>query len=103
MQIPKVETGTKYDQGKLQYHLIPWQALNALATVLTFGAKKYQPNNWKLLADPEARYEDALWRHLIARKSGEVADAETGYPHLWHAVTNLAFLIYFESKEDDAS
>ncbi|UOF77244.1 hypothetical protein [Caudoviricetes sp.] len=96
---PQEEVGVKHDEGKLQYFLIPYEAIQALATVVTFGAKKYQPNNWKLLADPEERYENALWRHLMARKGGEKNDPETGYPHLWHAITNLAFLIYFECKD----
>ena len=93
-------TGTKHDNGKLKYHLIPWQVLHALAEVLTFGARRYSPNNWKYLADAEERYEDAMWRHLVARKSGQKVDPDSGLPHLWHAGTNLAFLIYFEAQSE---
>jgi hypothetical protein len=77
--------------------------IEALAAVLTFGAKKYAPNDWKLLADPEQRYENAMWRHLMEYKKGERLDSDSQLPHLWHAVTNLAFLIYFDAKKDSCS
>ena len=86
--------GKKNDSGKLRFSLIPNQVLYALAAVLTFGAKRYSPNNWKYLADAEERYEDAMWRHLVARKSGQKVDPDSGMSHYWHAVTNLAFLIW---------
>ena len=92
--------GKKNDSGKLRFSLIPSQVLHALAEVLTFGAKRYSPNNWKYLADAEERYEDAMWRHLVARKSGQKVDPDSGMPHYWHAVTNLAFLIYFDEQSE---
>lgn len=95
--------GRKDDKGKLRYSLIPWQVLEGLASVLTFGAKKYAPNNWKVLVDPEERYEDAMWRHIMEYKKGERLDSDSKLPHLWHAVTNLAFLIYFDIKKDSCS
>jgi len=92
--------GKKDDNGKLKYHLIPWQVLEGLASVLTFGAKKYAPENWRVLADPEERYEDAMWRHIMEYKKGNRLDKDSKMPHLWHAVTNLAFLIYFEAQSE---
>lgn len=106
MQVPTIEEkaiGRKDDKGKLRYGLIPAQVLEALAAVLTFGARKYAPENWRLLSDPEQRYEDALWRHLMEYKKGERLDSDSKLPHLWHAVTNLAFLIYFDAKKNSCS
>jgi deoxycytidylate deaminase len=89
----------KFDTGKLRYSLIPPVALEELAKVLGYGAKKYKANNWKNV-DDKSRYVDALYRHLEAWRSGKSADSESGLSHLSHALTNIAFLIYFEDVEN---
>lgn len=71
---------------------IPTASLEALATVLTHGARKYKPNNWRNCIEHE-RYEAAFMRHYLAHMSGEDKDSDSGYPHLWHALTCLAFLV----------
>lgn len=96
-------TGLKYDTGKLRYSLIPPIALRSLAEVLSFGACKYAPNNWQLVENGKERYLDALYRHLEAYRSGELIDKESLLPHLSHAITNIAFLLYLESKEPNAN
>jgi len=87
----------KFDTGKLRYGLIPPEATKALAEVLTYGAKKYKPNNWREV-DDATRYIDALYRHLEAWRSGEEVDEESGLPHLAHALTNVSFLIALNIK-----
>lgn len=93
-----VENFMKFDKDKLRYSLIPPIALQGLAEVLTFGAKKYKPNNWKLV-DDNTRYIDALYRHLEAWRAGEELDKDSKLSHLKHAITNIAFLIYLEDKK----
>ena len=93
------ENFMKFDSGKLRYGLIPPSAPKALASVLTYGAKKYKPNNWKSV-DDTSRYVDALYRHLELWRGGEKLDSESGLPHLAHALTNIAFLIQFEDDMD---
>ena len=88
----------KFDNDKLRYDLVPTETLKALAQVLTYGAKKYKPNNWQQ-ADDHSRYVAALYRHLEAWRSGESCDEESGLSHLSHAITNLAFLQYFEEHK----
>lgn len=85
------ETGLKFDTNKLRFDLIPAIVPESLAAVLTYGAKKYKPNNWRSV-DPE-RYVAAFERHWHAYTTGEMLDAESGLPHLAHAMTNLAFLL----------
>lgn len=92
--------GTKHDDGKLRFDLIPASAEIALAKALTHGATKYAPNNWRMGFDWMRTY-GALRRHLNAwvdpRQSD--LDADSGLPHLDLAFCNLAFLIEFrESK-----
>lgn len=87
----------KFDTGKLRYDLVPPSALKALAKVLTYGAKKYKPNNWRTVEDTD-RYVGAVFRHLEAWRMGEIHDEESGFTHLEHALTNLAFLIELNAK-----
>ena len=90
------ETGKKFDNEKIRMDLLPFEALEAVAEVLTFGAKKYSDNNWQLVEDADKRYLAAMLRHLIACKKGEMIDSESGLSHLAHAATNMLFLLWFE-------
>lgn len=93
------EVGLKFDKEKLRYDLYPLPAYEGCTKVLTFGAKKYAPNNWRLVEDGPNRYYAALIRHLNAQKiyadsgsKGLALDDETGLPHLDHAQCCLIFL-----------
>lgn len=81
----------KFDDNKVRYDLLPPEFLEGVAKVLTVGAAKYAPNNWRKNTELW-RYEAAMMRHFEAYRSGEYLDPETGLPHLHHAATNLAFL-----------
>ena len=91
--------GTKYDQDKLQYSLIPPYALEQIAKNLTVGLKKYKErNNWKKVDGAEQRYLDALYRHLEAHRRGEVYDPDSSVPdmpHLAAVAVNAMFLLEF--------
>jgi len=84
--------GRKFDGNKLEYGLLPPLALEATVDVLTFGAQKYERDNWKNVPDSKRRYYDALQRHLWAWKKGEIFDKESGKHHLAHAMCCLMFL-----------
>jgi hypothetical protein len=84
--------GRKFDGGKLEYGLLPPQALKATVDVLTFGAQKYERDNWKKVPDSKRRYFDAMQRHIWAWKEGEKDDPESGKHHLAHALCCLMFL-----------
>lgn len=88
----EVTLGRKFDGGKLEYGLLPPQALKATVDVLTFGAQKYERDNWKNVPDSKRRYFDALQRHIWAWKEGEKDDPESGKHHLAHALCCLMFL-----------
>ncbi len=81
----------KFDDDKLRYDLIPPEFLAGIAEVLTVGAAKYEPNNWRKNKELW-RYEAAAMRHFEAYRGGEYFDPETGLPHLFMASTNLMFL-----------
>jgi hypothetical protein len=95
--------GRKFDGGKPRYGLLPPLAMKATAEVLTFGAEKYEPDNWKHVPESKTRYFDALERHVWAWKMGEQMDPESGMHHLAHALCCLMFLYEHDvkySKED---
>jgi hypothetical protein len=91
--------GVKYDNGKPQWSLLPFKALGQVVEVLTYGAKKYAPDNWKKVPDARRRYIDAGFRHLTAYASGETNDPETGKHHLAHAICCMLYLVAFDLGE----
>lgn len=89
---PEMQIGRKFDGGKLEYGLLPPLALEEVVKVLTFGAQKYERDNWQKVSDAKRRYFDALQRHIWAWKQGEQIDPESGIHHLAHAMCCLMFL-----------
>lgn len=92
--------GTKYDEGKNRWDLLPLAQIEKVVKVITFGATKYGPENWKSLADPQGRYFAAAMRHLVAYRQGSKLDHESGLPHLAHAITNIVFLMWFDDNDN---
>jgi hypothetical protein len=95
---PKVEpsAGMKFDNGKLDYTLLPWDSVDEVVKVLEFGAKKYARDNWKHVDNAEVRYLAAAFRHMVQYNNGEKNDAETGLSHLAHATCCMLFIMGLE-------
>jgi hypothetical protein len=85
--------GRKADAGKLDWTLVPWDALVPIVRVLEYGATKYERDNWLNVPDSTRRYTAALLRHVLAYASGEEKDPDTGESHLAHAGCCLLFLL----------
>jgi hypothetical protein len=83
--------GLKFDAGKPPLALLDRTALEEVAQVLAFGAKKYAAHNWRG-GISYSRLADAALRHLLAFMDGEDFDPESGLPHLAHASCCLMFL-----------
>lgn len=91
----------KNDVEKVRVSLVEPGFIYGTAKVLTFGANKYEVNNWKELPENELyRYKDALMRHLLAYLAGENIDPDSGLLHLDHIACNTMFLRHFEIKKD---
>jgi hypothetical protein len=76
-------TGRKDDADKLPMDLLDPLALEGLAAVLQFGAKKYASHNWRG-GISWSRLIAALLRHTFAILRGEYVDPESGLPHIDH-------------------
>jgi hypothetical protein len=90
--------GFKADSEKTRFDLLPWGPVEDVARVLTVGAQKYAPDNWQKVQEARRRYFAAAMRHLVAWEQGEIADPETGLPHLAHAGCCLLFLAWFDKR-----
>lgn len=85
------ESGAKLDAGKNRLGLVIGsfaRALSKVGEVGTYGANKYTDNGWLDVPNGEARYTDALYRHLFSEAKGEVNDKDTDLPHAAHAAWN---------------
>lgn len=89
---------TEDEEVRLGLGLIPPEMFEAIARRLAIGARKYAARNWEKGLDWNRCY-DALQRHLLAFWSGEDIDIETGQPHTWGVLANIAFLVTFEARE----
>lgn len=91
----------KKDAGKNRLELIDPDFILLLGEVLTFGAEKYEADNWKLMLPKDLeRIKGALMRHEMAYFKGEKIDSESGLSHLGHIGFGLMVLNYFDNKED---
>lgn len=98
--VDKKELGVKFDSKKPKWSLLPFEALEEVVEVLTFGAQKYAPDNWKYVPDADARYMDAAFRHMAQYMQGEQYDTETGNNHLAHALCCLLFKLWFDRQQE---
>ena len=91
--------GIKYDSAKPKMNLLPPKAVMEVAKVLTFGAEKYDAENWRKLEDLQNRYTAGALRHIFAHMDGEELDPETNLSHLAHAMCCLLFKLEIELEE----
>ena len=87
----------RYNEGKLEWSLVDYQAFEPMVKVLMFGAKKYAPNNWKKGLELN-KIMDSLMRHIVAIQSGEDIDPESSLPHIGHIQCNVMFYGHFFQK-----
>lgn len=89
--------GLKYDGGKPRFSLLRFgvaRALEGVARVLTFGARKYSAHSWRNVEEGVDRYWSAMERHLneIAKHGLDSRDDESGELHIDHVATNVLFI-----------
>ena len=92
-------SGIKYDSEKPKMNLLPPKAIVEISKVLTFGAEKYDAENWRKLDDLQNRYTAGALRHIFAHMDGEELDPETNLSHLAHAMCCLLFKLEIELEE----
>lgn len=89
------DVGLKDDKAKPRMDLIEPLFLDGLAAVLTFGAEKYAPHNWRKGLS-YTRVIGAMMRHTNAIARGEDHDPETGLLHAYHVTCCAMFLSWYQ-------
>ena len=89
-------TGARFNDGKPDYSLLPLCTLEDEIRVWMYGAQKYKAFNWAK-GMPWSVPFSCMMRHIAAWQRGEQLDAESGLPHLAHAMCNLRMLTLYAS------
>jgi hypothetical protein len=77
IRCPCHEEARKASSGKCKgFHLLPWDALEEIAQVYEYGAKKYAPNSWREVPNGVEEYTNAMFRHWKAHMEGKIFDEE---------------------------
>lgn len=115
-----MEKALRYNEGKTQWSLLPWDQLESMIKVLEYGAHKYsvfEDDKGNLIKGKDISVEDSkslklissgrdnwkkgfpkneLWdsnlRHTRALMCGEEFDNESGLHHIGHVLCNIIFL-----------
>jgi hypothetical protein len=98
-----IAPGTKFDDEKDRWDLLPLGAVRAVVQVLAYGAKKYAPDDWRKVPNARRRYYAAGLRHLTAWWLGSPIDKESGLPHLARAACCLLFLLELPAEQDTSA
>ena len=96
------EKGAKLDHGKPDASLLLMfgKALEEVAQVGTFGARKYTRGGWQAVPDGETRYTAALLRHLF-KENYEKVDTDSGLLHAAHAAWNALARLDLMLREEE--
>ena len=83
-------------EGKILPLLIPYEAMVAYCKVSDVGNRKYgNRDSWRFAINGVETYSNAAARHLF--QNG--LDSESGLPHLYHTLWNVAAAIWHYEKQ----
>ena len=82
--------GARRTDRKPRFDLIPFEFLEAVAEVLTSGAARYGPYNWK--RGRKDFFLDA-WNHAFVHLQ-KFKEGDRSEDHLAHLACNVAFMIW---------
>ena len=100
----------KKDAGKPRWELLPFECIEGMVNVLTFGANKYEDGGWKQLMVNEEGYQriiGSLRRHQLAierdgilaldlNEFGDTDADHSGLPHIDHIQCCVMFIKYYQ-------
>jgi hypothetical protein len=88
--------GLRYDKGKNRLELIDASFIEELGKVMTFGAEKYDDDNWRKGMEWR-KVIGCMKRHASKFEQGVSIDEESGCHHLALVAANAMFLWYYET------
>lgn len=99
-QIDETNPKDKIGAKKPRLSLVPPAGMVYAALAMANGAEKYGPYNWREKKVQSMIYLEAAMRHILAFQDGEETAADSGVPHLGHALACLLILI--DAKETNS-
>lgn len=90
--------GMKDDKNKIKMELLPFDSVREVAKVMTHGAKKYEPDNWKKVE--VMKYVGAFLRHLVDWLLGETYDKDSGLRLTSHMACNAMFINHIDMRDN---
>lgn len=99
----------RYNTDKPDYTFITRSIMDALARVMTYGAKKYARDNWKLSLGTEHHEQfqsdiiKSLLRHAHAINDGELIDEESGLRHMDMVASNAMMWSTYQDHKEQAN
>jgi hypothetical protein len=88
----------RYNEGKLDWTLLDFNAITPLVLGMEYGKKKYSRDNWKNKCDDPKQHIQSAFRHLISIANGEEFDQESGVRHSGHVMCNM-MMYNFHTQE----
>lgn len=88
----------KHDQDKPRWDLLPYNAIEQIAIIMTQGAEKYGDYNWQKVE--KERYQAAMMRHFCEYMNGNSLDKDSGMMHISHVLVNALFLVWKELENE---
>ena len=95
-QLGQSEAG-RFDVGKNRHDLIPAWVIDELAKVYTYGANKYDDNNW-WKGMKWSKVIGPLKRHLNKWRRGRIIDDESNCYHLAMVIWNAIALMCYQKN-----
>lgn len=86
-------SGNKFDQEKVDLHVLDPFFIEGTARVAQFGEQKYGRSNW-MQGLTQSRILNAIKRHIAQIEKGEDIDEESGFHHAYHAAWGCQVLAY---------
>lgn len=98
-----MKNGAKKDEGKARWDLLPYEVLDAIARILTIGAKKYDDRNWEKgisygrVFGAAQRHLKDFWNQHLNGEDG-INKADGNEMSIDHAICELMFLSAYEKR-----
>ena len=95
-----LDGGMKFDGGKPDYTILPWDALTEVVKVMEDAitpAKGYKRGSWAFVPSGRFRYLKAAFRHVLALIRGEKIDKDSGLHHGAHLACCALFIIHYDT------
>ena len=91
----KNEGALRYDYLKLRWDLVPFDMLEKVVEVFTYGAEKYHDENWRAGMSWKRMYA-SMFRHLTKSIRGEDLDPDSQCFHLAQVAWGCLCLLWYQ-------